>query len=92
MSVLVRDALMEPVRGLQQATHFRQGADDMWEACGARDRGAKQMSLLQVPPQMLRTPEVTDAHFQAVIKGTRSSVGREDHAKFEQFTKEFGSG
>jgi len=92
ISVLVRDALMEPVRALQQASHFRVGADGLWEQCRASDRGARQMSLLQVPPQQLRTPEVTEAHFERALHGARPSVGRDDHAKFEQFTREFGSG
>ena len=39
VSVLVRDALLEPVRALQAATHFRQGADGRWS--GARARAAR---------------------------------------------------
>ena len=50
----VRDALMEPVRMLQAATHFRQEADGAWAMCEPNERGAVQMRLMQVPPQQLR--------------------------------------
>ncbi|KAL1519705.1 hypothetical protein AB1Y20_023215 [Prymnesium parvum] len=92
MSVLVRDALMEPVRHLQQATHFRQGANGLWEACGPRDRGAQKISLMQVPAQALATPEVRDEHFARVLQRARPSVGKEDQSKYEEFTREFGTG
>ena len=72
------------MRSLQQATHFRQAADGMWEACAPRDRGARQIGLLQVPPQQLRTPEVTVAHFERVLRTARPSVGKDDHAQFER--------
>ncbi|KAL3906168.1 MAG: hypothetical protein SGPRY_010654, partial [Prymnesium sp.] len=91
ISVLVRDALMEPVRDLQKATHFRKRRNGMWEACAPKERGAQAMSLLQVPPQALAVPEVTDVHLERVLGKARPSVGKEDHAKFEAFTHEFGS-
>ena len=69
LSVVVRDALMEPVRMLQQATHFRQEPDGMWAMCGPRDVGAVQMGLMQVPRQQLRTPRVTYAHLQRALEG-----------------------
>ena len=40
VSVLVRDALLEPVRALQAATHFRQGADGRWSRA-TRARAAR---------------------------------------------------
>ena len=45
-----------------------------------------------MPSQQLRTPEVTEAHFERALKGARPSVGKDDHARFEQFTREFGTG
>ena len=48
VSVLVRDALLEPVRDLQRATHFRKAADGRWEACAPNVRGATKMGLMQV--------------------------------------------
>ena len=92
LSVLVRDALMEPVRALQRSTHFRQDAGGMWVACDARARGARQMTLLQVPAAQLATPVVTAQHFESVLPATRPSVGAEDRQRFDDFTRDFGSG
>ena len=92
VSVVVRDALMEPVRMLQQATHFRQEADGAWAMCGASDRGAQRMGLMQVPAQKLRTPPVTHAHMERAMRAARPSVGTEDLRRHEQFTAEFGAG
>ena len=36
ISVLVRDALMQPIRELQHATHFAKGSDGNWEPCDPR--------------------------------------------------------
>ena len=39
---------MEPVRELQQATHFRKESDGAWSPCAADARGAKKMTLMEV--------------------------------------------
>ena len=62
VSVMVRDALMEPVRELQRSEYFQQDGEGMWRPCGARARGARKMSLMEVPSAQLRTPLVTPAH------------------------------
>lgn len=92
VSVLVRDALMQPLRDLQSATHFRIGADGAWVPCDARDRGAREMRLMQVPADNLSNPEVTPAHFDKALTTTRPSVAASDLRRHEAFTKEFGSG
>jgi vacuolar protein-sorting-associated protein 4 len=92
VSVLVRDALMGPVRELQAATHFRQGRDGMWAPCGPREAGARAMGLMEVPATALATPVVTIAHFEAALRNTKPTVGREDLKQHEDFTRDFGSG
>ena len=143
VSVLVRDALLEPVRDLQRATHFRKAADGRWEACAPNVRGATKMGLmqvrqpspthtrglppstpallplssptfplptptsplpppappyppptplLQVPTNALRKPVATAAHFAKALKAVRPSIGRETLARYEEWTREFGSG
>ena len=68
----VRDALMAPLRELQSATHFRQLTDGCWAPCKPSERGAKKLSLLEVPAQALRTPPVTHAHFDAAAERCRA--------------------
>ena len=92
ISVLVRDALMEPVRELQQATTFRQDREGNWEPCAPSARGARKMSLMDVPATALRTPLVTAAHFERAVRAARSTVGTADFERHEKFAREFGSG
>ncbi|EOD22905.1 vacuolar protein sorting protein 4 [Emiliania huxleyi CCMP1516] len=92
LSVLVRDALMAPLRELQSATHFRQLTDGCWAPCKPSERGAKKLSLLEVPAQALRTPPVTHAHFDAAVERCRPTVAQSELARHEQFTREFGAG
>ena len=92
MSVLVRDALMQPVRELQAATHFARDAAGNYYPVAAGTRGGKQMALLDVPASALRVPVVTLDHFQSVISKVRPTVGPEDLKQHTQFTKDFGSG
>ena len=91
ISVLVRDALMGPVRELQQATHFRQGGDGCWEACTPDAKGARKMDLMAVPATALRTPVVTAAHFERAVRAARSTVGEKDYEQHEKWAREFGT-
>jgi vacuolar protein-sorting-associated protein 4 len=63
ISVCVRDALMEPVRALQAATHFRQERAPSehagkWTPCSPGHADAREMSLMDVKPDLLLPPEV----------------------------------
>ena len=91
VSVLVRDALMEPVRELQRATHFSLGADGLWAPCAGAAAGARKMSLLEVPADRLRTPPVTGAHLEKALRSARPTVGAEDLARHQEFAREFGT-
>uniref|UniRef100_A0A7S4BN56 Vesicle-fusing ATPase n=1 Tax=Chrysotila carterae TaxID=13221 RepID=A0A7S4BN56_CHRCT len=92
ISILVRDALMQPLRELQAATHFKRRADGMLEPCRAGERGAVAMTIMQVPPDQLYTPVVSQAHFEAALRSTRPSLSRQDLKRYDEFQKEFGSG
>jgi vacuolar protein-sorting-associated protein 4 len=67
ISILVRNALMEPVRTCQLATHFKKvkgqdphnpevTVDDLLTPCSPGDPGAIEMSLQQVPADKLLPP------------------------------------
>jgi vacuolar protein-sorting-associated protein 4 len=70
ISIVVRDALMQPVRKVQQATHFKYATapsrqdptvmvHDMLEPCSPGDKGAMEMSWLDVPADKLKEPVVS---------------------------------
>ena len=70
ISIVVRDALMQPVRKVQQATHFKRVkgqspkdptliVNDLLEPCSPGDDGAMAMSWMDVPEDKLKEPIVT---------------------------------
>merc|ERR1712216_280283 len=100
MSILVRDALMEPIRTLQTATHFRKvpGVDkdgvehpDMWEGCSPGAEGAVEMSLMDLPDaKKLLEPKLCRDHFEAVLEHSNPSVAEGDLEEFVEFTANYG--
>ncbi len=49
LSIFVRDAVMQPVRDCQSATHFSKGSDGMYSPCMPSAPGAQKMMMIQVP-------------------------------------------
>lgn len=101
ISILVRNALFEPVRTCQIATHFKkvQGEDphnpgvirdDLLMPCSPGDPAAIAMTLSDVPPDQLFPPVVTKKDFLKAFKVARPSVNKDDLDDFVQFTKDFG--
>mmetsp|Transcript_34984 Transcript_34984/g.82496 ORF Transcript_34984/g.82496 Transcript_34984/m.82496 type:complete len:107 (+) Transcript_34984:1368-1688(+) len=94
ISVAVRDALMEPVRALQAATHFRQeavGADaGKWTPCSPGHPQAREMTLMDMKPDLLLPPEVSMVHFLKVMRNAKPTVSKSDLERYTQFTSEFG--
>lgn len=101
ISILVRNALMEPVRTCQLATHFKYvtGPDpknpeltcnDLLTPCPPMAEGAVEMNLTDVPDNKLYPPVVQMSDFLKALKTTRPSVSQADLAQYVQWTKEFG--
>jgi len=96
ISVMVRDALYEPVRTCQIASHFRKTKDPqdsnnyLYEPCSPSDPKAEEMTVMEVPDQKLLPPSVSMNHFEAVIKNSKCSVSPDDLERFEDWTKQFG--
>ena len=101
IGIVVREALMMPIRKVQTATHFKQASgpspmeptvhsDDLLTPCGPRDRGAQEMSWMSVPGDKLLEPRVTIGDFLKSLQNTRPTVNADDLKKFEDFTRDFG--
>jgi len=99
ISGMVKDALMEPIRTMQHATHFKEvphpsimGARGL-SPCSPADRGAQAMTLMEIPPELranVLVPDLSMADFYRVLANCRPSVGEEDIERHVEWTNEFG--
>lgn len=96
VNVMVRDALYEPVRICQLATHFKQVPDpanptaQVWTPCSPADAGATEMTLYDIPAGQLLPIPVAPRHFENALGNAKPSVGPDDLKRFEDWTKQFG--
>lgn len=102
ISVLVRDAIYEPVRKFRTATHFKKVSGpsptnkdvivhDLLTPCSPGEPGAVEMSWETVPTDKLLEPVVTASDMLKALANSKPSVRKDDLVKFEEFTRDFGS-
>jgi len=101
VSIIVRDAIMQPIRAVQTATHFKKvtGPDrsdptrmvhDYLTPCSPGDPDAFEMTWVDVEGSKLKEPEITFNDFLKSLKSQRPSVGPNDIQQQIKFTEEFG--
>jgi len=91
--VVVRDALMQPIRKVQTATHFKRVMKDQkqyWTPCSPGDPNAVKMDWTQVEGEDLLEPRLTINDFLKSIQKARPSVSDSDILQHKSFTEEFG--
>lgn len=93
VAVVVRDALMQPIRKIQQATHFKPVDVDGKEKltpCSPGDSGAREVSWMDINTDELKEPDLTIKDFIKAIKSNRPTVNEADIANHIKFTTDFG--
>lgn len=94
IAVAVKDALMEPIRKIQMATHFKDISEDsahkLYTPCSPGDKDAIEMSWVDIEADELQEPDLTIKDFLKAIKTTRPTVNEEDLKKQQDFTNDFG--
>ncbi|XP_002736300.1 vacuolar protein sorting-associated protein 4B [Saccoglossus kowalevskii] len=101
ISIVVRDALMQPVRKVQSATHFRRVrgpsrkdpnliVDDLLEPCSPGMPGAVEMTWMEVPGDKLLEPVVSMNDVLKSLANTKPTVNDADLHKLKKFTDDFG--
>ncbi|MEQ2245476.1 Vacuolar protein sorting-associated protein 4A [Ilyodon furcidens] len=101
ISIIVRDALMQPVRKVQSATHFKKVrgpsrsntqvmVDDLLTPCSPGDPAAIEMTWMDVPSDKLLEPIVCMSDMLRSLSTTRPTVNTEDLLKVKKFTEDFG--
>lgn len=101
ISVLVRDALMQPVRKVQSATHFRRVrgpsrteeneiVDDLLTPCSPGSPGAMEMSWVEVPGDKLLEPVVCMNDMLLSLQNCKANASDADIIKLKSFMESFG--
>ncbi|KAK9379189.1 P-loop containing nucleoside triphosphate hydrolase protein [Kockiozyma suomiensis] len=95
IAVAVRDALMQPVRKVQMATHFKwvEAPDGTRKLtpCSPGDANAIEMSWMDIAGDQLQEPPLVFKDFVKAVKSSRPTVNAEDIRKHDEFTADFGS-
>lgn len=94
IAVVVRDALMQPIRKIQQATHFKpvvsEDGIEKLTPCSPGDEGARELNWLDVGTDELKEPDLTIKDFIKSIKSNRPTVNGSDIENHVKFTNDFG--
>lgn len=90
ITVVVKEAMMMPVRRCQTATKFRKTPDGMFEPTYPSDPSGIEMTLFQVEPAKLKAPDATTEDFFQAIARIRPSVSPADLDRQIEFTSNFG--
>ena len=98
ISILVRDALMQPVRKVISATHFKRVAspdvDDSkatkWTPCSPGDPDAVEKTWSEVESDELMEPPLTLKDFMKSLDSVRPTVSDADIKRHDEWTKESG--
>ncbi len=90
MSILVRDAVYEPVRRLQLAKKFRKLPNNKWTPCREGEEGEAKSWLDFKDQSELDIGQITKQDFVTALKRTKPSVDSTQLKEYENFTKTFG--
>ncbi|KAG0754849.1 hypothetical protein G6F57_010724 [Rhizopus arrhizus] len=100
IATLVRDALMQPIRKVQMATHFRwveapsrhdpNQKSRYLTPCSPGAPEAKEMTWVDIESEQLLEPELTIQDFLKAVQNTRPTVNQEDIEQQIKFTNDFG--
>jgi vacuolar protein-sorting-associated protein 4 len=97
ISVVVRDALMQPIRRMSSSTYFKKmknpdssGPPEVYFPCKATDKGAEKKSLMEIDGDLLGSPKISMQDFEDVLETAKPSVSQNDIVRQEEWTAEFG--
>ena len=90
ISTVVRDALMQPVRKVISATHFKRAEGGKWTPCSPGDSAAVEKSWSEVESDGLQEPPLRLNDFLKSLESVRSTVTEGDVKRHDEWTKESG--
>jgi len=86
---LVQNALNQPLKDAQTATHFKQVGEQM-TPCSPEDPGARKMSLMDIPNDNLCVRDPTYNDFVECLRDVHPTVNRNSLMRYENWMNEFG--
>jgi vacuolar protein-sorting-associated protein 4 len=101
IGIVVREALMSPIRLIQTATHFKKVrgpsrtnpnviVDDLLTPCSPGDPQAIEMTWLDIDSDKLLEPLISKRDMLMSLSTQKPTVNDKDLEKQRQFTQEFG--
>jgi vacuolar protein-sorting-associated protein 4 len=92
---------MSPIRLIQTATHFKKVSgpsrkdpniivDDLLTPCSPGDRGAIEMTWVDIPGDKLLEPLISKRDMLNSLSTQKPTVNEKDLERHRQFTEEFG--
>jgi vacuolar protein-sorting-associated protein 4 len=98
IAIIVRDALMQPIRKVISATHFKKVADPdfdtqaltKWTPCSPGDPDAVEKSWSDIGSDELLEPPLKLADFLKSLDSTRPKITEADIKRHDGWTKESG--
>ena len=94
IATLTQDAIYEPIRKCESATHFmrvNKDGKEYYVPCSPSSPGAIQMKMHDMAnPEMLLPPDVCYEDYILALKKIKATVNEKDLEKQEEFTREFG--
>ncbi|KAK0446540.1 P-loop containing nucleoside triphosphate hydrolase protein [Desarmillaria tabescens] len=97
IAIVVRDALMQPVRKVISATHFKRAADpdsgelSKWTPCSPGDSDAVEKTWSDIDSEELLEPPLRLNDFLRSLATVRPTVTEADIRRHDDWTKESGN-
>ncbi|GAV29787.1 hypothetical protein PMKS-003290 [Pichia membranifaciens] len=100
IAVVVKDALMQPIRKIQSATHFKkidtineETGESLvqYQPCSPGEASAIEMNWMELEGDQLKEPDLCLTDFLKAVKTNKPTVNQQDLEKFVEFTNDFGS-
>lgn len=93
LAIMVRDALMTPVRHAMRSTHFKQDQNGSIVPCDARDPNAQAMRMWDMQhPELLKVGPVMCKDFESSLSRIKPSVSTCDIEEHIRFASQYGEG